>query len=49
MNPKTDKELAVEATIEFTKAWCSSSNKAISVEVFVESLNRIYEAIGKLS
>ena len=49
MDKKTNKELALEAAIEFTKSWNSANNtRAMQSKDFVDTLNLIYDAICKL-
>ncbi|HJC91628.1 MAG TPA: hypothetical protein H9695_11775 [Candidatus Mediterraneibacter excrementigallinarum] len=49
MDKKDNKELALEAAIEFTKSWNSASNTvAMKTTDFVDTLNLIYDAICKL-
>ena len=43
---KTNKELAVEATIEYTKSWnASDSDVPMNPDEFVELLEKLYETI----
>lgn len=50
MDRKNNKELALEATIEFTKTWNSASHtQAMKASDFIETLNLFYEALCKLS
>lgn len=49
MENKSNKELAVEATIEYIKAWNSADRtKAATVQQFNEALQTIYSTICSL-
>lgn len=49
MEQKSNKELAIEATIEFTKSWNSAPNTtAMRANDFVNCLTAIYKAICAL-
>lgn len=44
--PKTSKELAVEAAVEYVKSWNASNSVApIKPDEFVELLEKFYETI----
>lgn len=46
MEHKSNKELAIEAAIEFTKSWNSaSSTVAMKTNDFIDALKAIYSAI----
>lgn len=50
MEHKTDKELAIEAALEYTKSWNSADRtQAMKTDDFINALNAIYQAICKLS
>lgn len=49
MEQKSNKELAVEVAIEYTKSWNSANNtSAMKTNDFVNALKLIYEAICSL-
>lgn len=49
MENKSNKELAIETALEFTKSWNSAnSTQAIKSERFIEILNNVYDAIKAL-
>ena len=49
MDKKSNKELALDATIEFTKSWNSAQNtRPMKTTDFVDTLNLIYDALCKL-
>lgn len=49
MDSKSNKELAVEAALEYTKSWNSAERTtAMKTDDFIYALNAIYDAICKL-
>lgn len=49
MERKTDKELAVEATIEYIKSWnAAERTSAATTEDFTNALKKIYSTIHAL-
>ncbi len=49
MENKSNKELAIEVTIEFMKSWNSAANtQATKPNEFIDILNLFYDAICKL-
>lgn len=49
MSEKSNKELAIEATIEFAKSWNAATNtKAMQAQEFVTVLSTIYDGIQAL-
>ena len=49
MNQKSNKELAIETALEYTKSWnAADRTAAINSDDFVEVLNKIYSAICSL-
>ncbi len=49
MNPKTNKELALETAIEYTKSWNSADRtQAVKTNEFIDILNAVYDAICAL-
>lgn len=50
MECKTNKELAIEATLEYVKSWNSAEHtQAIKTNEFINILNAVYAAICQLS
>lgn len=46
---KTDKELAIEAAIEFVKSWnASDRTQPINIEQFTNAIQSIYDTISSL-
>lgn len=49
MERKTNKELAIETTIEYTKSWNASDRTSpMKINEFIDALNAIYSAICSL-
>ncbi len=49
MENKSNKELAIETALEYTKSWNSANNtQAIKPDRFLEVLNDVYDAIKAL-
>lgn len=49
MDQKSNKELAIETALEYTKSWNAAEHtSAINPDGFVEVLNKIYSAICSL-
>ena len=49
MEQKTNKELAIEAAIEFTKSWnAADRTAAMTTDDFVDTLKKIHAAICSL-
>ena len=49
MEQKSNKELAIEATLEYTKSWNASSRTSpMKIDEFIDALNAIYSAICSL-
>lgn len=49
MESKSNKELAIEAAIEYTKSWNSADHThPLKPDEFVDIMNLIYDAICKL-
>ena len=49
MDSKSNKELAIEAALEYTKSWNSAERTSpIKVQEFIDILNSIYDAIVAL-
>lgn len=49
MENKSNKELAIETALEYTKSWNSANNvQAIKPDRFLEILNDVYDAIKAL-
>lgn len=49
MSNKSNKELAIETTLEYTKSWNSAEHTSpIKTQEFISILNSIYDAIVAL-
>lgn len=49
MNSKSNKELAIETALEYTKSWNAADNtKPIKTNDFIDILNSVYDAICSL-
>lgn len=49
MENKTNKELAVEATIEYTKSWNSASNtQPMKADQFIDLLKAVYSTLSDM-